>query len=312
MKSDLSMQGSWVAVPTPMFPDGSVNYHGFYPLVDFHAANGTTALLVTGSAGEVAMLTREERRKIMEVVAAYAKDKIRVFFGTSATTTEATIELTRLAEECGAVGAILTVPMYSLPSQTAILDYFSTVTASVSFPVGVYNNPARVNKNIAPETIATLFRELPNFCVDKEASPDVSQIVSVRELAGEGLAIFACDNPGYGLLAAAVTLGHGMANITGNLDPRGMAALSRPLGPDTDLDEWRRCYLELLPLMRVCYALTNPVTVKCALGFMGLDVGPTRLPLQPVTGRLLDEVERVVRAHDLRAKYSLATVGSSA
>ena len=301
--ASLAMRGSWVAVPTPMYEDGSVNYGGFAPLIDFHAENGTDAILLEGSAGEVAMLDAEERRKIIDRTAAYARDKLPVFYGVSCTTTKATLDLTRYAEEHGAAGVILTVPMYSMPTQTAILDFLTTVATSTTLPVGIYNNPTRVHRNIDPATVAALHRAAPNFVVDKEAAPSAAQLVDVLERTGHRISVMACDNPGYGLFATAVTMGDGMANITGNLHPREMAYLSRRDNACADPDEWSRRFVGLLPLMRACYSLPNPVAVKAGLELLGFEVGPTRLPLQPMRGARRDALAELLASYRLREEY---------
>lgn len=289
--------GSWVAIPTPMHPDGSVNYDGFPPIIDRHAAAGTAALLITGSAGEVALLEMEERREIIRRTARYARGLIPVYYGVTCPTTRATIELARYAQDQQADGVVVTVPSYSLPTQTAIAEFLLTVARSVDIGVATYNNPSRVVRNIEPETIATLHREAPNYVAAKEATPDVSQIIRVLELTDRRLPVLACDNPGYSLFATAVAMGNGMANITGNLVPEAMARLSRPLTADTDLPAWRDEFFHLLPLMRACYWLPNPVVIKAALEMQGFAVGAPRPPLQPLTGRLRDELRELLAGY---------------
>jgi hypothetical protein len=102
--------GSWVAIATPFKDDESVNYDVFEQIVNFHAENGTSALLVMGSTGEPTVLEIEERREIIDRVTRMARGKIPVFFGTTCGSTKATIALTRYAEDCGADGAVLVVP----------------------------------------------------------------------------------------------------------------------------------------------------------------------------------------------------------
>lgn len=308
MTTTRAMSGSWVAVPTPMHADGSVNYEGFASLIDFHAENDSDAILLEGSAGEVAMLDPQERREIIARTAAYARDKLPTFYGVSCTTTRATLELTRYAEDQGAAGVILTVPMYSMPTQTAILDFLVTVATSTALPVGIYNNPTRVYRNIDPATVAALHREAPNFVVDKEAAPSAAQLVDVLEQTRHEISVMACDNPGYGLFATAVTMGDGMANITGNLHPREMAYLARGANMAVNREDWNQRFLELLPLMRACYSLPNPVAVKAGLAMLGFDVGPTRLPLQPMRGAKLDVLSGLVSRYGLHQMYLPAAV----
>lgn len=298
-----SMVGSWVAVPTPMHEDYSIDLDGFRRLVDFHAAHDTVALLIGGSAGEVSTLTLEERKTIVAEIAPYAADKIPTFFSSSMPTTEATVELSKFSEDAGAAGLIYTVPAYSIPPQAAVLEYLAQAATSVSIPVGLYNNPSRVFVNVEPESIAELSRVAPNFLFAKEASPDASQLQRVHEQTEGRLAIFCCDNPRYGLLPGALAFGNGSANITGNIDPDAMAQVSVPFGPETDLSDWRRRYLELLPLIRASYSLMNPMVIKTALAMVGRGCGPMRRPLLPVQGQRLDDLRALLEQYKIEQRY---------
>lgn len=305
--TQFSPEGSWVAIPTPMKDDYSVDYDAFRRLVDMNAANGSCALLIGGSAGEVATLSPEERREIIRVVGTYAQDKIPAFFGTGCTTTEATTELTKYAEDNGAFGAVLTAPMYSLPPQSALLDHFATAATAVDFPIALYNNPQRVHVRVAPETVMALNDAAPNFTVDKEAVPEPSHIIEVARLAREqnrNLSIMCCDNPAYGHLPTSITVVNGMANIAGNIDPVRMARISAPISTQLDIGAWRNDYLDFLPLMSSLYWLPNPIILKTMMNLMGLEVGPMRRPLQPVTGELLDQVRAMVERFQLADSYS--------
>ena len=145
--------GSWVAIPTPFNNTGSIDFGGFETLIDFHVAHGTSMLLVMGSAGEVSLLTYEERKAIVTKVSTYAKGKLPVFFGASLPTTAQTIEFATFAESEGADGLVFTAPPYLLLTQTALYQFLREAMGAVSIPVGIYNNPTRVVVNINPEKI---------------------------------------------------------------------------------------------------------------------------------------------------------------
>lgn len=294
METDATFTGSWVALPTPMDDNYSVDLDGFRRLIDFHAAHGTCAVLIGGSAGEVSTLSANERRAIVDAIAPYAADKIPAYFSASMPTTAETVDLAMYSEAAGAAGLILTVPAYSLPPQSAAADYLTSAAQAVSIPTGVYNNPSRVYVNIDPETIAAIHKDAPNFIFDKEASPDASQGQRVARLTSGGVSIFTCDNPRYGLLPTALTFGKGAANITGNIAPNLMAELSKPFTADTDFDEWRQLFYRAQPLIEMCYSLINPMAIKAALAYLGFPAGPTRLPLGPVRGSKLANIKKVI------------------
>src|SRR5690606_12929320 len=67
--SHIKPKGSFVALVTPMNADGSVDFEGFRTLLNWHAENGTEAVLIMGSTGEVSMLSADERRAIISATA---------------------------------------------------------------------------------------------------------------------------------------------------------------------------------------------------------------------------------------------------
>lgn len=293
------IQGSWVAVPTPMNSDHTIDYAVFEQIIDFHADNGTSALLIGGSAGEVAVLTQDERREIIRRTAPYGRGRIPLYYGTSSASVKDSVDMTKWAQDNGAYGALLTVPAYSLPPQRAILDYFVRVISSVDMPMGIYNNPTRVGATVTPQSVLALKEACPNFEVDKEAVPDPVHVIEVLELLGDSISVFCCDNPHYGHLPTVVSLGDGMANITGNLAPREMAAISTPIDQQADLNAWRKNYFELIPLMRACYSLTNPVIIKAGMELLGFQVGPVREPLQGLNIKKTDELKALIDKYNL-------------
>jgi 4-hydroxy-tetrahydrodipicolinate synthase len=296
---------SWVAIATPFKEDESVNYDVFEQIVNFHAENGTSALLVMGSTGEPTVLEIEERREIITRVARMARGKIPAFFGTTCGSTKATIALTRYAEDAGADGVVLVVPPYVTPPQDAVYEHFLRVAQAVKFPVAIYNNPTRVHVHVEAATIARLNREAPNLFIDKEAMGDVSQLADVIALSEGRVRVLCCDYPKYGLIMPTLALGGvGIAGISGNVAPAEFAELARPWTKDTDVTAVREQFFRLLPLMKAMYWLPNPIVTKAALNLLGFDVGKPRLPIQPFSGPRLQDLEQIMNALGLKERYA--------
>jgi len=297
-------KGSWVAIPTPFNNNGSIDWIGFETLIDFHYHHKTSMLLVMGSAGEVTLLTAEERRDIVSKVSAYAKGKIPVFFGASFPTTEETIKFSKFAEAEGADGLVFTAPPYLLIPQTALLTHLRSCMLSVSIPIAVYNNPSRVVINIDPATIVALAQECPNFVADKEAVGNVSQLVDVKREMGERLSILCCDYPKYSILLPLLSLGgDGAANIGGNLIPEEMARIAEPWRSFDQMEQSRNDYFHYFPLLKALYWFSNPIVIKAGLDYLGLPGGPLRKPNPSLEGDALDELKKILDSFGVTAKY---------
>src|SRR5499433_3354033 len=106
------LTGSFVALITPFNKDGSVDFGAFGTLLKFHAAHGTSAVLIMGSTGETSMLAPEEKKQIIVETAKMKTPRMPIFFGCTGNNTEATIANVHFAAANGADGAILAAPAY--------------------------------------------------------------------------------------------------------------------------------------------------------------------------------------------------------
>lgn len=296
--------GSWVALITPFTNDLQVDFDGFKTLIDFHIAAGTDGLLLCGSTGEPTLLSIEERKAICDIVFTYTRDRIPAFIGTTCGSTAETITLSRYAEDTGADGLLLVAPGYVRPPQAALFEHFSTVAESVKVPIAIYNNPSRVGINIDPETILRL-AEIPNIIADKEAMPNLSQLETIMGAAGDQLNLMCCDYPGFGLILPTLAMGgHGTANVSGNVIPEELAAMSKPWEQIEDVHRTRELYFRYLPLLKAMYWVSNPVPVKAALNLLGLPAGSCRPPLPNLSPDRTEQLHRLMIELGVIEKYS--------
>jgi len=296
--------GSWVAMPTPYNADGSIDFGGFKTLIDRQIRYGTSELFLMGSAGEATMLTLEERKTIIRQVVKMTKGRIPVFFGSTLPTTSESVKFAEFAEAEGADGLIFTVPAYLLPPQAAVLEYLRACMAAVKIPVGVYNNPTRVGVHLEVDTLVSLAHEFPNFIVDKEAMPQVSQLVQVKRRLGDRLNILCCDFPKYSIVLPTLAVGgNGTANIGGNIIPEEMARMSRPWTSFEQVEESRKLYFQWYPLLEVLYWFSNPIVIKAALRVLGLPSGGIRRPYPELEGEKLTQLTQLMTEMGVVAKY---------
>ncbi len=299
-------QGSWVAIVTPFDAKLEMDLGVMRDLVDFHAANNTSTLLIMGSTGEPTLLTIEERKRIIKEMAAYCKGKIHAFFGVTLGSTAMTIDLARYAQDQDADGIVIVVPPYLAPPQNAVFTYLKDVCLAVDISVGLYNNPARVIANVDPATIVRLFHEVPNLVADKEAMPSVGQLAAVYDGTEGRLPLLCCDSPAYGLVIPTLGLGgRGTANVTGNVHPRAVASMSTPWSCWEDVENCRRQYYGLLPLMEAAYAATNPVAIKAMIRLLGFPVGHCRPPLPDPQPKVFEAMKQVIERFELKKLYGL-------
>jgi 4-hydroxy-tetrahydrodipicolinate synthase len=302
--SKLRIEGSFVALVTPFNSDGSVDFEAFRALLEFQAANGTAAVLILGSTGEVSMLSLEERREIIAKTARMKTGGMKFFYGCTAGDTKNTIEMLRHARHEGADGAILAAPAYVCAPEDDIERFFVEAADSVDLPLGVYNNPPRVKTDLGHQALLRIFRH-PNYVVHKESTSRVGQVAQV--LAGRpDVSVMCCDSPNLGLIVPTMALGgHGTANMTGNIAPAEMVELSRPWRAPSDAATFRELYLKLLPLLHFTYSAVNPVAVKSLMKAIGLPAGDLRRPLSALSSAALANGVSTVRELGIDRRYGL-------
>src|SRR5215471_16080204 len=148
-------EGLTVAMVTP-FRDGGIDLEATAQLIDFMIDGGVEGLVVSGSTGEAATCTVEERRALWSFVKQRAKGRVPVIAGTGTNNTAESITLTRMAEELGLDGAMLVTPYYNKPTPKGQIAHFTAVAKSTRLPLILYNVPGRTATNTMPETFAAL------------------------------------------------------------------------------------------------------------------------------------------------------------
>jgi len=296
------IRGSFVALVTPFNADESVDYAAFAELLDWQRSHGTSAVLIMGSTGEVSMLSAEERREIMTRTVAMKSSDMEIWYGCTGGSTAQTIGYLKHAKSVGADGAILAAPAYICAPEADIEAYFLECADSVDLPMGIYNNPPRVKTDLHWSNLLRIM-EHPNVQVLKESTARVGQVAQILK-ANPTATVMCCDSPNLGLVVPTMSLGgHGTANVSGNIDPLGMAQLSAPWDEPQQAMVFKETYLRLLPLLHFNYSAINPVAVKSLLKAVGMPVGELRKPLTRLSEAQLALGLEVVRLLGLDRAY---------
>jgi len=282
-------EGLSVALVTP-FADGALDEGATERLVDFVVGGGTDALVVAGSTGEAAALTREERRRLYAVVKSANGGRARLVAGTGTNVTRDTIELTAEARAAGYDGAMVVVPYYNKPTPAGLVAHFTAVARAVDIPLVVYNVPGRTGTNLLPDAVVKL-AALENVVALKEASGSLDQVSAIR--ARCDLTVLSGDDS---LTLPMLAIGaRGVVSVVGNVAPRPMKDLIGAFGEGRLVDA-EAIHRRLVPLMRALFLESNPAPAKALLADMGLLVNELRLPLVPVEPSTAQALRDAARA----------------
>jgi 4-hydroxy-tetrahydrodipicolinate synthase len=261
------------AIVTPFDDDGRVDIAKFRELASHLIENGSDGLVVTGTTGESPTLTDEERFELYAAAVDEVGGHATVIAGTGTYSTAHSIHLTQRAHELGVDGFLVITPYYNLPTPRGIVEHFKAVAAATDKPVVVYNIPARVVRNIEPETMCEL-AEIPNVKAVKQANADLGQARTI--LAETDLDLYAGDDD---LVLPFLELG-GVGGVCVHTHVVGQPVkqLIR-LFREGDAEGAKRLESETAPAIEILRVVTNPIAIKAALNMLGHEVGGLRLPL---------------------------------
>lgn len=269
------------AMVTPFTSSGQVDWPALDILVEHLLANASDALVVTGSTGEAATLSTEEKLQIYAHVVAKVGDRAKVIAGTGTNDTQETIELTRRAQAVGVHGIMLVAPYYNKPPQNALYAHFKAVADACDLPILIYNVPGRTACNILPATILRLAKVNNIFGV-KEASGNLDQVSEIAAVAPADFVIYSGDDSltlpilsvgGYGVVSVA-------SHLIGCQLKQMVQAYKRG-----DVLQAQRLHAEVFPVCKAMFVTSNPIPLKAALNMIGIGVGKPRLPLLPCSGQ---------------------------
>jgi 4-hydroxy-tetrahydrodipicolinate synthase len=285
------IQGSIVALVTPMYESGAVDKESLKKLVEYHIEQGTNALVAVGTTGESATLDEDEHCDVIKSVVDYAGGRIPIIAGTGANSTTEAIALTRKAKQAGADACLIVTPYYNKPTQEGLYLHHKAIAEAVDIPQILYNVPGRTACDMLPETIGRL-SHIANIVGVKEATGDLSRVKKIRDLTGPDFAIYTGDDATsreFCLLG-----GNGTITVTGNVAPRLvhemiMAAIVGDKETAFAIDA------KLAALHKNLFIQSNPIPVKWAIAEMGLMRKGIRLPLTWLTEDCFDVVRDAMR-----------------
>ena len=282
--------GSLVAIVTPMLEDGRIDYARFRKLIDWHIAEGTSAIVVVGTTGESPTVDFDEHKELIRVAVEHSNGRLPIIAGTGGNSTAEAIELTESAKQHGATAGLSVVPYYNKPTQEGMYQHFRKIAESVELPLILYNVPSRTVADIANDTVLRL-AQLPGVIGIKDATSNMERATDLIKRAARNFAIYSGDD------AAALPLmalgGHGVISVTANVAPRMMAEMCSAALVG-DIKKAREINLRLIGLHQKLFIETSPAPVKWAMAQMGLIEPGLRLPMVPLSERSHDAVREAL------------------
>jgi 4-hydroxy-tetrahydrodipicolinate synthase len=289
--SDFS--GIWIPLITP-FADGAVDHAALRALVRRYAGAGVAGLVALGTTGEPAALDAAEQDAVLATILDAAQAVARgadgaralpVVVGVSGNHTASMRERIQQLNTLPIAGVLIAAPYYIRPSQAGIVGHFTALADASDKPVVLYDIPYRTGVRLELDTLLTLAAH-PQIQAVKDCAGSLDTTLALirdgrlQVLAGEDIAIFntVCLG-GSGAIAASA-----------HLRPERFVALYRALTA-ARLDEGRRIFHDLVPLIQAAFAEPNPAPVKALLAAQGLIRNELRMPMTRASDVLAARLE---------------------
>ncbi|MCX8712821.1 4-hydroxy-tetrahydrodipicolinate synthase [Gilliamella sp. B3464] len=288
--------GSLVALITPMDSKGNVDHVSLKKLVEYHIANGTSAIVSVGTTGESATLDHHEHIDVIKRTVDYAQGRINIIAGTGSNATKEAIELTRQVENIGVVGCLTVAPYYNKPTQEGMYQHFKAIAECTALPQILYNVPGRTSSDIKPETVGRLSK-IKNIVALKDATGDLSRVYKTRKLVGDDFKLLSGDDATF--LDFMILGGDGVISVTANVAAKQVATVCQ-LAANNQIKEARALNESLLALHNNLFIEPNPTPAKWACLRLGLIAdGTIRLPMISLTDASIPAVEQALKDANL-------------
>ncbi len=287
--------GSLVALITPFEAGGGIDYATLKRLIDWHASSGTDGLVIGGTTGESATLTRDEHAELVGRSVEMIAGRMQVIAGTGSNSTSQSVDLSVATDIDGVDGFLLVVPYYNKPPQRGLVNHFTAIADAVSKPIMLYNVPGRTVGDMLPDTVAELAQH-ERIVAIKDATGDLDRLAAQQAVCPSDFGFFSGDD--FTGCEFMLRGGHGVVSVTGNVAP----ALMSDLCKKAIAGKKKKAKLidaRLAALNEAMFVESNPIPVKWALHKLGFGDGSIRSPLVTLADEHHEQVVTAMKNADL-------------
>ena len=288
-------KGAGVAIVTPMYEDGKVNYDKLEELLEFQIANSTDAIIICGTTGESSTMTHGEHLKTIKFAIDKVNKRVPVIAGTGSNCTETAIMMSKEAASYGADALLVVTPYYNKATQKGLIAHYTAIANAVpETPIIMYNVPSRTGCNIQPETAVYLAQNVENIVGIKEASGNISQVVKLASLAKGCIDIYSGnDDQVVPLLSLG---GKGVISVTANIIPEDVHDMVQKY-LDGDVQGSLDLQLKAIDLCNALFCEVNPIPVKKAVELLGMCDGTMRMPLTEMEPQNVEKLKKAMEEY---------------
>ncbi|MEV6860324.1 4-hydroxy-tetrahydrodipicolinate synthase [Streptosporangium subroseum] len=290
----MTLRGVHIPLITPFAENGELAVEALEGLAHAVLDEGAAGLVALGTTAEVAMLSEEERRAVLETCARVCRERhAPLMVGAGSADTRSTAEaLDALKAWPEVTAALVTVPSFVRPSEAGVLAHFTALAERTPVPLVIYNIPYRTGQSVGVATLRRL-GELPMVAGVKHAvgGVDLDTVMLLADLPGD-FAVLAGDDPFFAALLALGASGGILASA--HLRTARFVELEQAWRSG-DAERARVLGHGLSALSASVFAEPNPTVLKGVLHSQGrIPTASVRLPLVPAGSASIEGVLRLL------------------
>ena len=285
------IKGTGIALITPFNEDFSIDFQSLEKLINYTIDGGVDFLVIIGTTGESVVLSKLERREIVDFCKKINNGRLPIVLGIGSNNTFALVEEIRSTDFEG-IDAVLSVsPYYNKPAQEGIYLHYKMIAEACPLPIILYNVPGRTASNISAETTLRLANDFENIVAIKEASGDLDQIEKILQKRPKDFLVLSGDD---NLTSKMIAMGgDGVIAVIGQSHPKDFSAMVRA-GLEGDIEKVNQLHEKLSPIYEPLYKDGNPAGIKATLNIMGICKNILRPPLVGVTDETYNNLKRFI------------------
>ena len=284
-----NLQGSIVALVTPMLGDGSIDWRALERLIEWHINQASSGLIILGTTAESATLTAKEKLDIINLAIKTINGRIPLIVGSGSNCTATAVANCKKYNNLGLTASLQITPYYNRPNQSGIIKHFEKIAAASDIPIILYDVPLRTGVELELDTISELFNNKAIIGL-KEASGDIAKVAAIAKL-DKDILLFSGDDKTCG---QAMAKGYvvGCMSVVANVIPKQFSEYCNSMLNGT-CD--KKLALNIEQLISTLECDSNPIPIKYALAHINKIANGIRLPLDWLNSAKMPAIKQALK-----------------
>ena len=282
--------GIYTALVTPFTQEGEIDFGGLETLIEKQISAGVDGLVLLGTTAETATLSQTEKTDLLRVATRQINKRVKIIIGTGTNCTASTLANSQEALSYEPDGLLVVTPYYNKPNPSGLIAHYRQL-AKLGTPLVLYHIPGRTGLKVPAKVMNTLLNEVPAIKAVKESDYDMCAVTDMAVQHSQQIN-YLCGNDDLFLQYLSIHCS-GIISAAANVLAPAFVNIYR---------HWQKgqtrqafdLFSQAYPLIKCCYAETNPTCVKYLLSRLGIGTDAVRLPLGPVDPSNKEKIDAVL------------------